>query len=101
MNMTANDCVKSIFLLASPRGRAEKGRNLQGVVLFVVKYPGRYCRGKELLTDQCEDCGKALCVIPCFQNLSYTKLTTNYMEKILGKGYCRWRLWKMMMIRNI
>ena len=36
------DCVKGIFLLTSPRGRAEKGRNLQGVVLLVVKYLGRY-----------------------------------------------------------
>ena len=31
-----------IFLLASPRGRTEKGRDLQGVVSFVVKYLGRY-----------------------------------------------------------
>ena len=42
MNMTAKDCVNCIFLLASLRGRAEKGRNLQGVVLFVIKYLGRY-----------------------------------------------------------
>ena len=42
MNMTAKDCVNGISLLRSPRGRAEKGRNLQGVVLFVVKYLGRY-----------------------------------------------------------
>ena len=28
------------------------------------------------------------------------KQTTNYMLKILGKGYLRWRVGKMMMIRN-
>ena len=42
MKMTAKDCVNGICLLVSPRGRAEKGRNLQSVVLFVVKYLGRY-----------------------------------------------------------
>ena len=42
MNITAKDCVNGIFLLAFPRGRAEKGKNLQGVVLFVEKYLGRY-----------------------------------------------------------
>ena len=41
-NMTAKDCVNGISLLTSPRGRTEKGRNLQGVVLFVVKYLVRY-----------------------------------------------------------
>ena len=30
------------LLLASPRGRAEKGRDLQGVASFVIKYLGRY-----------------------------------------------------------
>ena len=36
-----DNCVNGIFLLTSPIGRAEKGRNFQGVVSFVVKSLGR------------------------------------------------------------
>ena len=63
--MIMNDCVNGIFLLASPRGRAEKGRNLHGVVSFVVN-PWEILKGKRT-SYLCENCGKALCVVPCFK----------------------------------
>ena len=60
------------------------------------KIPGKILKGKRT-SYWCEDCHKALCVVPCFK-IYHTQI--DYMQKVLGKGYKKWRVCQMV-IRNI
>ena len=67
-----------------PKGEAEKGRNLQGVVAFVAKYLGRYWRGKELLTGA--KIVERLCVLCHVSKLYHTQRDYKLHAKNFRQG---------------
>ena len=81
-----------------PKREGRKREKLSRCCCICSKIPGEILKGKR--TYWCEDCGKA-CVLCHVSKFTTHKQSTNYMQKNLGKGYCRWRVSKMMMIRNM
>ena len=68
-----------------PKGEGRKREKPSRCCFVYNKIPGEILKGKRT-SYWCKDCGKASCVVPCFK--IYLTQTTNYMQKILGKGYC-------------
>ena len=81
-----------------PKGEGRKREKPSRCCFVCSKIPGEILKGKRT-SYWCEDCGKALCVVPCFK-IYHTQTDYKLHAKILGKGYLRWRVRKMMMIRN-
>ena len=74
------------------KGEGRKREKPSRYCFVCSKIPGEILKGKRT-SYWCEDC-----VLCHFSKFITHKQTTNYMQKILGKGYWRWRVWKMMMI---
>ena len=94
MSTTAKDCLNGISLLASLRGESRKREKPSRCCFVCSKIPGEILKGKRA-SYWCEDCGKALCVVPCFKiyhtQTDYKLHAKNFRHGgIWGGGWGKW-----------
>ena len=73
LNFKKKGYVRDIFLLASQLQKGGKGKDQLDLVLCVTNYLYKKLKYNQKTSFWCEDCGKPLCITPCFQ-IYHTKL---------------------------
>ena len=90
LNMITNDCVNGIFLLAK-KGR--KRERISRCCFVSSKIPGEILKGKRTFY-WCKDCGKVLCVVPCFKlyhtPIDYKLHAKNFRQGTLEVEAVKW-----------